>query len=471
MGQEISFSHFKYHDFHRFDRLIDREMEVLDKWFRERRFSARRSIAGLELETWIVGQDGNPLPINDELLQRVNSPDVVPELSRFNIEFNVAPQPLAGRGLETLASELDRTWKACDRAAAEMEAAVIAIGTLPTVTEQLLSLGNISSSVRYQALNEQVLRLRQGRPIRLNIEGRERLQTEHSDVMLEAGTTSFQLHLQVPLSESVRFYNAAIILSAPLVAVSANSPLLFGRVLWDETRIPLFEQAVDVGGGKFSRVTFGSGYAERSLQELFIENRAHYPIMLPLAMDDVSEHLAHLRLHNGTIWRWNRALIGFDGPEKPHLRIEQRVPAAGPTTTDMAANMAFFYGLAEALATAPTPPENRLLFSAARTNFYLAARYGLEAELVWFDSQPATVRELILRQLLPLARQGLTQLDVAGDVVERLLGIIETRVSTGQNGAVWQRRFIDRHGRDMGLLTREYRERSRAGTPVHTWDF
>jgi gamma-glutamyl:cysteine ligase YbdK (ATP-grasp superfamily) len=471
MGQDISVSHFKYHDFHRFERLIDREMALLREWFDGRRFSAERGIAGLELEAWIVDEAGYPLPINDELLGRVDSPDVVPELSRFNIEFNVEPQALAGRGLEVLESELNRTWTACNRAAAGMGASVLAIGTLPTVTEDLLSLRNISSSLRYRALNEQTLRLRQGRPIRLDIEGRERLQTEHHDVMLEAATTSFQLHLQVAASEAVRFYNTAIILSAPLVALAANSPFLFGKVLWDETRIPLFEQAVDVGHGRFSRVTFGSGYAEHSLEECFVENRQHYPVMLPLAMDDVSEHLAHLRLHNGTIWRWNRALIGFDDSSAPHLRIEQRVPAAGPTSVDMAANMAFYYGLAEALATSPRPPETRLLFTTARANFYLAARYGLEAELVWFDQQPVSVSALILRQLLPLARRGLAQLDMADDLAERLLGIIQSRVETHQNGAAWQRRFVERHGRDMALLTREYRERQRAGQPVHTWDF
>jgi gamma-glutamyl:cysteine ligase YbdK (ATP-grasp superfamily) len=470
MGQEISVSHFKYHDFHRFDRLIDREMEILHHWFQEGRFSARRAIGGLELETWIVDEQGQPLPINDELLGRVRSPDVVPELSRFNIEFNVDPQPLAGRGLEVLQTELDRTWKSCDRVAAGMGASVMAIGILPTVTEQMLSLRNMSASLRFRALNEQTLRMRQGAPIRLDIEGRERLKTEHYDVMLEAGATSFQLHLQVPLSEAVRFYNAATILSAPLVALGANSPLLFGRVLWDETRIPLFEQAVDVGGGKFPRVTFGSGYVETSLEECFIENRTQYSVMLPLAMDDVSENLAHLRLHNGTIWRWNRALIGFDGPDEPHLRIEQRALAAGPTTVDMAANMAFYYGLAEALATSAVPPETRLLFATARANYYLAARYGLEAELVWFDQRPAPVSELILRRLLPLARQGLAQLNVADELADQLLRVIELRVSSGQNGAAWQRQFVERHGSDLALLTREYRDRQRSGNPVHTWD-
>jgi hypothetical protein len=217
------------------------------------------------------------------------------------------------------------------------------------------------------------------------------------------------------------------------------------------------------------RVTFGSGYADRSLEECFLENRRHYPVMLPLAMDEASDSFAHVRLHNGTIWRWNRALIGFDGPGLPHLRIEERTAAAGPTVIDMAANMAFYYGLAEALATCERPPESRLPFRTARSNFYAAARYGLDAELVWFDQTAVAVRDLILRELVPLARQGLARLSVAGDIADRLLTVIEARVSSGQNGAVWQQKFIERHGHDMARLTREYQARQRDGDPVHTW--
>jgi gamma-glutamyl:cysteine ligase YbdK (ATP-grasp superfamily) len=469
MGQDIGVSHFKHYDFQRFDRLIDREMEVLHDSFLARRFSTRRAIGGLELELWIVDESGQPVPFNDELLALTNSADVVPEMSRFNVEFNVEPQPLAGRGLETLTSELDRTWQACNHTAAELGASLVAIGTLPTLTDAHLSLRNMSAPLRYHALNEQVLRLRQGSPIRLDIQGRERLRTEHFDVMLEAGSTSVQFHLQVPLPEAVRFYNASLILSAPLVALSANSPLLFGNLLWSETRIPLFEQAVDVGAGMFRRVTFGSGYADESLEEYFIENRRHYPVMLPLAMDEASGNFSHVRLHNGTIWRWNRTLIGFDSPDQPHLRIEQRVPAAGPTVIDMAANMAFYYGLVEELATSERPPERRLSFWTARSNFYLAARYGLDAELVWCEHEAMTARDLILRKLLPLARSGLEKLDVAADLADRLLTVIEARVSSGQNGAVWQQRFIERHGRDLARLTCEYRARQREGAPVASW--
>lgn len=470
MGEEIATAHFQYHDFHRFERLLHTELSLLKEWFQNRDFSTRRSIAGLELETWLVAPAGDPLPINAQVLALVDSPDVVPELSRFNIEFNVAPQPLAVRGLKTLELELDATWKACDRIAGRLGAGVVSIGILPTITDAHLSLSNLSAARRYQALNEQTMRLRQGRPIRLVIEGRERLVAEHRDVMLESGTTSLQLHLQVPQDEAVRFYNAAIVLSAPLVAVAANSPLLFGKSLWEESRIPLFEQAVDVGGGRFSRVTFGSGYATNSLEECFVENQEHYPVMLPMAMDGMSDRLVHLRLHNGTIWRWNRPLIGFDADGCPHLRVEQRVMAAGPTTADMAANMALYYGLVESLATAPHAPESRLTFADAQRNFYLAARYGLEATVKWLDGRQRPLGELLLSELLPLAHDGLERLQVDSDIINQGLSIIERRVATGMTGAAWQRRFIERHGRDMALLTREYHARQRAGQPVHVWD-
>lgn len=470
MGHEIHSTHFKHYDFARFERMIERELEILGEWFHSRHFSARRAVGGLELEAWLVNSEGHPLPFNDLMLERVGLETVVRELSKFNIEFNVAPQPLQRGGIRALQQELADTWRNCERVARQFDGSVVAIGILPTITDELLSLRHMSTSKRYHALNEQVLRLRQGRPIRLEIVGRERLETEHQNVMLEAGTTSLQAHLQVPLDEAVRFYNAAQILSAPMVAVSANSPLLFGKLLWEETRIPLFEQATDVGGGQFRRCTFGSGYAAESLQECFLETTTRYPVMLPLALDDVSEHLAHFRLHNGTIWRWNRPLIGFDDDGKPHLRIEHRVMPAGPTVVDMTANLALFYGLIESLATADEAPESRLPFYLARENFYTAARLGLDAEVVWFDQQPVGIRDLLLEQLLPLAAQGLKRLDVDTADSERWLSIIDARLATGQNGAAWQRKFIDRYGRNLPQLTRAYRERQASGEPVHLWD-
>ncbi len=469
MGQEITNTRFRYYDFHRYERHLKAEMELLYDWFRTARFSRRRAVAGLELEAWLVDADGHPTPWNQQVIAATRSADVVPELSRYNVEFNVAPRAIAGAGLSELAAELGTTWDRCDASARELGTSLVAIGVLPTLSDAQLSLKNMSKLHRYHALNEQVLRLRQGRPIRLSLAGRDRLESEHRDVMLEAATTSFQLHLQVPLDASVRNYNAAMIASAPLVAVASNSPFLFGRQLWEETRIPLFEQAVDVGGQRLPRVSFGSGYASESLAEVFAENVEHFPVLLPLALDNPSDRLAHLRLLNGTIWRWNRPLIGFDEDGTPHLRIEHRVMAAGPTLRDMTANMALFYGLCESLAVAQVAPESRLPFAATRDNFYRAARDGLNCEVQWLQGRMVPLRSLLLDELLGLAAEGLQRLQVSPTLIAEWLALIEARTRSGQTGAVWQRRFVERHGNDFAALTIAYRERQRSGDPVHTW--
>ncbi len=474
MGQEIAASHFRHHDFQKFQTNIDREMLLLREWFRDARFSCRQPMAGAELEAWLVDEIGLPIAGNEGFLERVNLPTVVPELSKFNIEFNVHPQPLTGTGLERLEGEFRELWNRCDRVAADMGASVLAIGILPTVSEKELSLKNVSAMMRFRALNEQVFRVRHGRPLFLDIVGHERLSTEHRDVMLEAGATSFQVHLQIPLDQAVRYYNAATIVSALTVAAGANSPFLFGKQLWEETRIPLFEQAIDLDG-PLPRVTLGSGFLRESLEEVFLENRSHYSVLLPFVQDVPPEFLSHVRLHNGTIWRWNRPLIGFDDDDRPHLRIEHRVLPAGPTLVDMAANMAFFYGLVHSLANEPCAPESRISFSAAWTNFYEAARLGLRCHVEWYDGRRWELRRLILDELLKVARQGLEALQVDSALINRSLAIIEDRVASGQTGSDWQRQFVERHcrerrGCDWQRLACAYRARQRGGAPVHTWD-
>jgi len=302
-----------------------------------------------------------------------------------------------------------------------------------------------------------VLRLRKGTPLRLEITGSEHLDSRHHDVMLEAATTSWQVHLQVGAKEAAALFNASMVASAATVAVAANSPFLFGKLLWEESRIPLFEQAVEVGGyagaagGPVRRVTFGSGYVRHSLEELFRENLEHYPVLLPVA----------------TIWRWNRPLIGFDSDGTPHLRIEHRVMAAGPTIPDMIANSAFYYGLAIALARDMEPG---LPFAAARDNFYAAARHGLQAVVQWMDGKRHRLNRLIPDNLLPLAESGLRHTDLSTDDIRRCLGIIDRRVRKGQNGAAWQRAFVARNGRDMAALTLAYLRHQQSGIPVHEWD-
>lgn len=469
MGQEIEATHFRRHDFRTFERGLAREMRVLREWFSDKSFSSHRSIGGLELEGWLVSADGVPVPLNEPLLRTMGCDGVVSELSRFNVEFNVIPEALARRGIERLGNSLDSTWTRCDDIASTLGASVIAIGILPTIEERQLSLETISTGGRYRALNEQVMRLHEGRPFRLEISGREALVLDHRDVMLEAAATSFQIHRQVNVAEAARVYNASQIASSIMVAISANSPWLFGRALWEETRIPLFEQAVAIGEAPYQRVSFGTGYAKQTLLEVFEENERHYPLLLPFESDQPEVRMPHVRLHNGTIWRWNRPLIGFDPDGTPHLRIEHRVPAASPTCIDLMADMALFHGLVESLANCHPAPETRLPWSVARDNFYQAARLGFQSSLTWLDGQTRSFTDTFMDHILPAAAAGLVDLNVDADLRDRLLGIVSRRVAVAQQGATWQRRFVERYGRDFRLLTREYRVRQREGHPVHTW--
>jgi gamma-glutamyl:cysteine ligase YbdK (ATP-grasp superfamily) len=471
MGQEIARSHFKKQDFHTFESRLREETALVQRWFLEKRFAVEPSIGGFELEAWLVDENGLPAPINQAYLERLQSSLVVPELSVFNVELNTVPRRLHGDTLSRLHTALETLWCQCNKTAAELEASLMMIGILPTVRKQDMKVANMSQRTRYRALNEQVLRQRKGSPLVLDIRGRQRLRTEHQDVMLEAATTSFQIHLQVEPAKAARYFNAALILSAPMVAMAANSPFAFGRDLWEETRIPVFEQSVAVSGDKLSlpRVTFGTGYVQHSLFELFVENLERYPALLPFVLDEPQERVSHLRLQNGTLWRWNRPLIGFDSNGTPHLRIEHRVMPAGPSVPDTIANAAFFYGLVHFYGEQTLPPETSLPFERCRENFYAAAQTGLMTKVQWMDGKSVVLRQLVLEKLLPLAKQGLERLDINRDDIQSYLNIIEARVITGRTGANWQRDFVARHGPNMSALTTAYLERQRRGTPVHEW--
>ncbi len=474
MGEEIRQSRFREDDHARFRQRLEAETAALARWFAEDRFADTEPVAGFELEAWLLDEHLRPAPRNAEFLARLDDPMASPELASFNFEVNGTPQPLHDHALSAMHGELARTWQRCRSAAEALGCRIAMIGILPTAQNEDFTLANMSQMARYRALNREVVRLRRGRPLVLDITGVEHLRVTHRDVMLESAATSFQIHLQLDPAQAVRIYNASVIASAPMVAIAANSPFLFGKDLWDETRIPVFEQSVAVGGyegarfGPIRRVTFGSGYVRRSLMELFEENLQHYPVLLP---EDFGEdpQLHHLRLHNGTIWRWNRPLVGFDAAGRPHLRIEHRVVPAGPSIIDAMANAAFYYGLVTSLAGEAVPPESRLPFNQARDNFYSAARHGLRAAIRWQDDRTHAMPDLIRDALLPLARAGLEQLGVAVDDREQLLAIIAERNATGQNGAAWQRAWVARHGRDMTALTAAYLERQESGEPVHLW--
>lgn len=349
------------------------------------------------------------------------------------------------------------------------------IGTLPTLQTTDLNLANMSDRNRYRALNEQILKSR-GKPVHLDIIGEEHLKLDHHDVMMEAATTSFQIHFQVPAQIAHHYYNASVIASAFMVGVSANAPFVFGRHLWSESRIPLFEQAIETGGyagavhGPLKRVSFGTGFAKHSILECFTENLEHFPVLLPECLECREDPFAHLKLHNGTIWRWNRPLIGMSADGRLHIRIEHRTPASGPSVVDAIANMALYYGLTKSLCDDIVESGLPLTFSQAKDNFYQAARYGLDAPLVWKDDQKHRLHWLLQHQFIDRALKGLESLGLDRKDSEDYLEIIRQRVNNRQTGSQWQQNFISKHGKDFTLMTKQYLEHQKSNLPVSEWE-
>ena len=474
MGQEITRTHFSEADFRQFADKLAEETAALRSLASAGGLADARYVAGFELEAWLLDHAGRPSPVNEAYLRALNDPLVVPELSRFNVELNAPPVEMGAGVLAEMEESLLTTWEKCQNVAHGMDTVLAMIGILTTIRDEDLCLANMSAMNRFEVLNAQVLQQRGDAPIRIDIDGMDALHLRRRDVMLESATTSFQLHLQVPFEQAGRYYNASLISCGPLLAAAVNSPLLFGRRLWQETRVPLFEQAVELGGyaglsePTLRRVTFGRSYVA-DLLELFDENLEHYPVLLPMPLAEAPNRYPHLRLHNGAIWRWVRPLVGFDASGQGHLRLEQRVLPSGPTVLDMMANAALYFGLVHALARQPRPVETEMAFAAARANFYAAARHGLQAELTWLDGQRISAGDLVLGLALPLARQGLQEFGLPGAEIEHYLGVVEARVRSGQTGAAWQLQRLERVGGDVHRMMDDYLDNQRAGAPVHEW--
>ena len=470
MGQEIESHCFTPEDYAAFDAQLQLETQLLSAWFDDGVLADEPQRIGFELEAWLVDSHGYPAAKNAQFLAGLDDPNVVPELSKFNVEINSEPLWLEGHCFQRLQENLTATLAHCQTVATSLEVSLAMLGILPTVRESDLVLGNISAMQRYYALNQQIVKMRQHQTLEFDIRGQDHWQHSRDDFMMESATTSFQIHLQVGVAQAPKLYNLSKILSGPMVAISANSPYLFGHHLWSETRIPLFEQSIDVGATAYGRrVTFGNRYVEHSLFECFQANLHNYPVMLPRLSAEPREQLPHLRLHNGTIWRWNRPLVGFSEGGQAHLRIEHRVVPAGPTLVDSVANAAFYFGLLNGFNDLPSAAVADFCpFQSAQHNFYQGAKMGLAAEMIW-QGKRHQVSALITDVLLPKAKLGLQQQGIADADIQQYLGIIEGRVRKQQNGAIWQTQFVQRFGQDMQALTMAYLDKQRSDVPVHEW--
>ena len=474
MGQEINQSRFSDRDHREFGARLREETKVLKRWFDTRAFDHRPEFTvGLELEGWLIDESHLPSPRNSEFFVALGNSNVCAELSKFNFELSAPPFPLQGPVFSKTLDNVAEIWRACEAAAALIDLRPVAIGILPTVRDEMLQLSWMSEGNRYRALNNEILLRRARKPLHIHIEGLETLDYRADNIMLEAACTALQAHLRFNQEDAVRLYNAAILAAAPIVAATANSPFLYGRNLWAETRIPAFEQVTAMNGfhdaedRNVGRVTLGTGYLRHSFLELFLENLS-YPTLLP-ALDENTDRLPHLRLQNGTIWRWVRPIVGFDGSSAPHLRLEHRVMPAGPSLIDTVANIALCHGLVLALGRMSEPPENQTPFEDARANFYACARDGLNAQVCW-SGKTANVQTLLLKQLLPAAQSALLQEGVDKEDIEWLLSdIMQSRLQTGRTGAAWQVSFMNCSNANFQAMTERYVALQASGAPVHEW--
>jgi CBS domain-containing protein/gamma-glutamyl:cysteine ligase YbdK (ATP-grasp superfamily) len=442
---------------------------------------------GAEQEMFLVDENLRPAPVSVEVLQHAEDPRLTTEIARFNLEANLTPLGLSGNCFSEMEAELDDLLARARNSANNFGADILLAGILPTLRKSDLTLDNLTPSPRYQQLNDSVIRLRGG-PFSIHIKGIDEINLMHDNIMMESCNTSFQIHFQVNPKEFASLYNMAQAVTAPVLAAAVNSPLLFGHHLWEETRLALFQHSTDARSATQqarshpTRVSFGDRWLDRSVLELFQEQVARFRMIMinepsenPLALLANGEipQLTALRMHNGTIWPWNRACYGVANGVA-HLRIENRALPSGPTILDEIANTAFFAGLMLSLPDEYGEVSKAMAFDNAKANFFAAARHGLNAQFNWVDGKTHAASTLILDHLLPLAYEGLKQANVNGDEAETYLGVIEERVRSGQTGSQWMMKSLNALNDKPcevrnRLVAREMLMRQKTGVPVHRW--
>ena len=470
-----------------FTRAMLADLAAFERMLAEGLFETGARRYGMEQEMFLVDAQGRPAPVGPALLASCDDPRLTHELGRFNLEGNLPPGDLGPRFLSALRLELRDVLRSATEHAAPHGARPLLTGILPTLHGADFAPEQMSPSPRYRQLNDNLLAHRGGEMV-VFIRGVDELHRRQSSVMLEAANASLQLHLQVDPDDFVAAYNAAQLISAPLLAVAAASPILLGRRLWHETRIALFELSVDarsqaeLARGLRPRVGFGDDWLRGDLVDLFRADVSRYRVLLtrdpgpdPLRELDAERvpELRALTLHNGTVWRWNRPCYGI-AEGVPHLRVENRVLPSGPSIPDEIANAALFYGLMlvrERFGDVPA----RLPFHRAKGAFLAAARHGLDAQLPWLDGRVVGAAELIGRELLPLAREGLRSVGLPRSEIDTVLEPIEERVDRSMTAASWMldafEQLAEPHGREQAtrFLTQALLDRQASGEPLHRW--
>ena len=492
MGIEIRQDSFTDEDFARFNAKIRDNLKALEHLLQEPGFGVGEDSLGAELEFYLVDQKGDPAPCNEAILQAANNPQLTPELNRFNLEYNLKPQPFRGAPFSGFEQELKTALASTNKIAGQQGAQLLPIGILPTVQLNQFGAHMMTDQPRYRAMDNALRRLRSA-PFEVHIDGKPPLDLTWDDVTLEGANTSFQLHWRLNPDCFANSFNAVQLITPIALALAANSPLLFGHELWQETRIALFKQSIDCRDENHAqrkyppRVYFGNGWLRQGALELFASTVALFPPIMPvLHQEDPLQDLAQgrlpllheLRLHQGSTWPWNRAI--YDHHDGGHVRMEVRALPAGPSLEDMSATGAFLLGSALALRDSMPDRINLLPFKFAEHNFYRAAQHGLDAVLLWPSSSQIKVVEYgvleLATQLVPMAEDALQRAGMDQAETRRLMNNIRDRIAARTNGAQWQLTLLhkliasglSRQEAHYQMLAR-YRQHFDSNQPVSQW--
>jgi CBS domain-containing protein/gamma-glutamylcysteine synthetase len=465
------------------------EVQALETMLSKGMIESGERRIGAEQEMFIVNRAFKPALRALDLLERIGDDRFTHEIGLFNLEANLSVQQMTGGALRAMEEEAQEIYRIAREKAAEVGCDIALVGILPTLSRENLGLDAMVPTVRYKALNDALRGLR-GDDFQFTINGIDQLTVKHDNVMLEACNTSFQVHFQTGPQTFAKHYNIAQAITGPLLAAAVNSPILWGRRLWHESRIAVFEYSIDARSeahqarGLKPRVHFGDHWIEESVVEIFKEDIARFRVILTTETEDdvlgmvergQAPRLNALRLHNGTVYRWNRACYGVH-EGTPHLRIENRVIPSGPTVLDEMANAAFFFGMMTGMAAKFDDIRKVLLFDDVKANFLAAARDGIRAQMNWFNDQHLPAKKLILQQLLPLAREGLQEAGIDQDDIDRYLGVLEKRVTLRRTGARWSLESLHNMG-ERGTLDQRLRclvssmvSQQSSGKPISEWE-
>ena len=469
------------------------DMQALEYMLHNQFFETGVTRIGAEQEMCLIQKKSfKAAPIALEIIEILkDNPWLDTELAKFNLEINLDPRIFTGSALKDMETETSNKLNIIKNELAHFQSDILLTGILPTLHKNDLESHNLTPRERYKLLVESLSAQLLGQAFELRIQGIDELLLRSHTPLLEAANTSFQVHLQVDPDNFVPYYNIAQALTAPVLGISANSPIVFGRRLWHESRIALFQQALDVRTTnehmreRSPRVNFGSDWVHHSILDIYREDIARFrSLIYPQTNENSMEavlagkipKLSALQVHNSTVYRWNRPCYGISDTGKPHLRIENRVLPAGPTVVDEIANAALWLGAVVGCAKEWGDIRKKMSWEDVRDNFEKAARFGIDSKFTWFKDKKITVTDLVQHELIPLAKEGLSSQGIHSGDIDFYMDIISQRAKLNLNGARWQLRAFTKLKKETSMdeaitvMTSSIYENQKLGKPVHTWE-